>query len=143
MEDYWKKGDLAVLTGGTIERSGNFISSFQICEIIEVGLLDLALIQYPSRSFDKIEIVPKASCVKISTDAESLCKSGTAVASLGDLVLSFPPPYKRNEDIFSGILYSIEYFGGNPRNCKILCGEEFKVSAYERLLVLQKNIEQG
>ena len=57
MKDYWKKGDLAVLVGGTIERSGNFISSFQICEIVEVGQTDLALIQYPSRSFDRIEIV--------------------------------------------------------------------------------------
>jgi len=142
MEVVWRKGDLAISLGGTIEKSKKFTPSLSICRVLEVGEQDLLLEDYPHRKFRKIEKVPKKTCVMINHDIESIVSSRPKRAQLGDLVFAFGGARYEERETFTGILYSITYKSGREDMCKILSGEEFKNSSYSDLLVLQSNIEQ-
>lgn len=136
----WKKGDVVASLGGTIESSGKFTPSYSICKVIEVGSSDLALISHPVRSYDRIFIVPKSCCVKVSSASIEAISSGTISPKLNDLVVAFSA--SMSEGVLSGIVYAIEYTSGSPRNCKILVGEDVKSVPYDRVMVLDRDDKQ-
>jgi hypothetical protein len=143
MEDPWRKGDLVISLGGTLEKSKKFTPTLSICRVIEVGENDLLLEDYPNRKFRKIDKAPKETCVMIKHNIESIVSSRPQSAQLGDLVFAFGGARYEERETFTGILYSITYKAGLADMCKILSGEELKNSSYSDLLVLQSNIEQS
>lgn len=142
MKSLYKKGDIVVCMGGMHNKSDSFIPNFSICKILEVGYSDLVVREYPERTFSKAEIIPVNSCIKIELPPDQIVSSRPLSPTLGDLVYSFSSSRYSTTDSFSGILYSIEYKFGAPRSCQILCGDDFKTSSYDSLIVLQIECEQ-
>lgn len=134
-----KKDDVVAVMGGLVENTGKFTSSFTVHKVVEVGFKDLALVQHPPKSWSRIEIVPKKCCIKISTDSKSMIRDEICQPKLGDLVVAFPGSYGKESEPYSGILYGIEYVSGSPRTVRILCGEEVKSEAFDRIMVLQRD----
>ena len=143
MENLYKRGDIVVCMGGVKKDNSEFAPSFVICKVLEVGYDDLMVREHPARSFAKTEIVPKSNCIKIELPEERIVSSRPRTPQIGDLVYCFPANSYDTKEPFSGILYSIEYKFGKPSSCEILCGEEFKTTAYQNLLVLEIRDEQG
>ena len=142
MKDQYSKGNIVVCLGGTQGTDSDFSPSFSVCKVVEVGYSDLVVQDYPEKSFSKLEIVPKTSCIKIEAPIKRIVSSKQLFPSLGDLVYSLSPTKFNNSEPFSGILYSIEYKFGKPKSCKVLCGEKFKEALYENLMVLHTDREQ-
>jgi len=132
----FKKGSIVAVTGGTVDKPGKFASSIQICKVIECGKSDILVCDFPKRSFSKFFKVPKAICIQIVTCKDMVLSSTTLKPKIGDLVLSFASSFKKEKDIFTGILFSITYSEGKPSKCKILCGERFLDSFYDDLMVV-------
>ena len=142
MKEQYKKGDIVVCMGGTQKKGTEFLPSFSVCKILEVGYNDLVVQEYPERSFAKVEAVPVDSCIKLELPTNLILSSRKLSPKIGDLVYSFPVTRYDRSESFSGILYSIEYKFGKEQQCQIMCGEEFKTAIYENLIVLHTDNEQ-
>lgn len=142
MKHVYIKGDIVVCMGGIQSKPDRFVPNFSVCKVLEAGHSDLVVREHPARSFSKVEIIPIDSCIKIDLPSSQIISSRPLLPVIGDLVYSFSSSRYENNDSFSGILYSIEYKFGTPRSCQVLCGEDFKTSLYDSLLVLQTDREQ-
>lgn len=131
-----------VSVGGTYDKKRNFLPSFVLFTVVEVGESDLLVREYPDKRFAKTGKVSKCSCIKIEFEKDLIRSSTTLSPQIGDLVLSYSESRFNETEIATGILYSITYEMSKPSTCKILCGEEIKVVPYSSLMVLQSGFEQ-
>ena len=136
MSEPIKKGMIVAITGGTVDRSGKFLASVQVCKVIEIGSNDLLVSDFPRKSFSRVFKVPKSICVPISVSKDTVLSSKTAEPKIGDLVLTYSARLSEGREMNTGILFSITYNEGKPFKCKILSGETFIDSLYDELIVI-------
>tara|TARA_R100000152_G_C6688726_1_gene120873 strand:+ start:333 stop:743 length:411 start_codon:yes stop_codon:yes gene_type:complete len=131
-----EKGMIVAITGGTVDRSGKFIPSVQVCKAIEIGSEDVLVCDFPRKSFSRIFKVSKSICVPISVSKDTILSSKTTDPKIGDLVLTYSTRFGEDKEMNTGILFSITYSEGKPFKCKILSGETFIDSLYDELIVI-------
>jgi len=136
MTDAIEKGVIVAIIGGTVDRSGKFSPSVQVCKVIECGSSDLLVCDFPRKSFSRVFKVPKSICVPISISKDTVLSSKVLLPKIGDLVLSFGSRFSEEKDTVTGILFSITYSEGRPHKCKVLSGEAFIDSLYDELIVI-------
>jgi|TARA_E500000331_G_scaffold342268_1_gene375650 hypothetical protein len=143
MKEQYKKGDVVVCMGGSQKKGSEFIPSFSVCKVLEVGHQDLVIQEYPEKTFGKVEAVPADTCIKVELPSHIILSSRKLLPQIGDLVYSFPSSRYDRKDSFSGILYSVDYKFGKEQQCQIMCGEDFKTALYETLIVIHTDNEQA
>jgi hypothetical protein len=130
---------VAVL-GGIIDCSGSLREEIRICEIVQAGESDVMVSDAGLSYSSKTVIVPKALCIPLPADYETIVQAKVAKPELGDLVFFCGKlNWKEKENItIAGILCEIKYRVGTPVLGGILLDGEIKEVDYTSLLVLQK-----
>tara|TARA_A100001011_G_scaffold399684_1_gene509545 strand:- start:370 stop:807 length:438 start_codon:yes stop_codon:yes gene_type:complete len=138
----FEEGKIVAVLGGTIDNTGEFSESVNLCTVIAVGERDL-LVRSVRGHFrdDEVSKVSKDVCVPVSINHKKLLDTRLLEPKMGDLVLSYEKKKWSDKSFTSlvGILCEISYDTGNAKSVKILCNGEFVSVGYNSLIVLQKS----
>ena len=139
MTEVYSPGDLIAVVGGSHGKDGEKLDHLNLCEVLEVGLLDLIVKEHSLTrfKFSTTTIVPKSACIPIKI-SKSINECSILKPEVGDLVLCYQekPASKQNLQKKTGIVYEISFRNGIPTDCVVLSGEEMIKVRYKDLMVL-------
>ena len=133
----WKKNAHVIIVDFVYHKKNDIKSKgFRFAKIVEVGKDDLLVTPKRTWSYNKLLVVPKASCVLID-EATLNPHAAPREPNIGDLVCAFTQNFSGKSEYKIVHVYEKKYSPGNPIEYLVKIGDSEDWYQSDRLLVIE------